>query len=240
MKLRQELELLMLGPLEARDETSLIHLGGPNARMALAALLISANHSVSIDAIVWAIWGDKAPPSAESTVQSHISRLRHILGHDAIVLEDHSYLLVVECEQVDACRFERLVRSAEDTVTSDPEKAAFDARAALALWRGPVLGDLGDKEFAHFEAVRLEEIRLVAVEIEVEAELLAGWALDAVPRLQALTGEYPYRERFWNQLVRALTDVDRRIEAAQAYDRYCRIMQEQGFEPSFQMGELTR
>ena len=238
--MRNELDLLMLGPLEARDDTGLIHLGGPNARMALAALLISANHSVSMDTIVWAIWGDKAPPSAESTVQSHISRLRHILGHDAIVLEDHSYLLVIECEQVDACRFERLVRQAEDLVKTDPENAARDARAALALWRGPVLGDLGDKEFAHFEAVRLEEVRLIAVEIEVEAELGAGWAMDAVPRLQALTAEYPYREHFWRQLVAALTDVDRRIEAAQAYDRYCRIMRDQGFEPSFQFGELAR
>ncbi len=237
-KLNKDLDLLMLGPLEVHGPDGPVPMGGHNARIALAALLLSANHAVATDTLVWAIWGDNPPASAESTVQSHISRLRHLLGHDAIILEDHSYLLEIECEQIDACRFERLVHQAESKLGSDPAGASHDARGALDLWRGPVLGDLGDEEFAHFEGVRLHEMRLEAVEIEMEAEVLVGRELEAVPRLQALTGEYPYRERFWHLLIKSLARVDRRIEASQAYDRYCRILEDQGFEPSFRFGEL--
>lgn len=238
--MNKDLELLMLGPLEVRGPDGLIALGGHNARIALAALLLSANHAIGIDTLAWAIWGDELPHSADSTVQSHISRLRHLLGPDAIILEDHSYMLRAECEQIDACRFERLVRQAEQALETDPNQASHDARAGLDLWRGPVLGDLGDEEFAHFEAVRLHEMRLEAVEIEMDAEVLSGRELEAVPRLQALTGEYPYRERFWHLLIKSLAGVDRRIEGAQAYDRYCEILKERGFEPSFELGELIR
>jgi hypothetical protein len=42
---------------------------------------------------------------------------------------------------------------------------------ALDLWRGPALADFAYHEFARLEAERLEELRLVALEQRIEAEL---------------------------------------------------------------------
>ena len=205
----------------------------------MAALVLSANHAVRADQLAWVVWGDDPPASAEGTIQSYISRLRHLLGPDAIVNEDHSYILVADCEQLDSCRFERLVHEARDQVDDDPQRALDASRAAIALWRGPVLGLLGDEEFGHLEAIRLEELRLLAVEIETEAELLLGRFSECASRLRALVVEYPYRERFWRLLIRALFGDERRLEAMETYDEYARWMEQSGLEPDITFDQLV-
>src|SRR5262249_21820860 len=66
---------------------------------------------------------------------------------------------------------------------------------ALALWRGPPRADVRDEPFARREAARLEELRLLAIETRVEAELALGEHAQAVAELEALTAEHPLRER---------------------------------------------
>ena len=48
------------------------------------------------------------------------------------------------------------------------------AREALALWRGPALADVADEPFAAPEIRRLEELRLEAAELAIDADLAAG------------------------------------------------------------------
>ena len=48
------------------------------------------------------------------------------------------------------------------------------AREALALWRGEALADLADEPFAAAEIRRLEELRLHAGELAIDADLAAG------------------------------------------------------------------
>ncbi|MGI9647278.1 MAG: AfsR/SARP family transcriptional regulator [Acidimicrobiia bacterium] len=237
--MRSDTEILILGPLEARREGDLIHIGGHHLRAVLAALVLSANHSVSTDQLAWVVWGDDPPPSVEGTIQSYISRLRHLLGREAIVNEDHSYTLVADCEQIDACRFERLVHEAREHLSEDPAAALASSRQAIDLWRGPVLGRLGDEEFGHLEAIRLDELRLLAVEIETECELRLGLCAECASRLRALVVEYPYRERFWRLLVGALFADGRRLEAMEAFDEYGRWMAESGLEPEVTFDQLV-
>jgi DNA-binding SARP family transcriptional activator len=237
--MRSDTEILILGPLEARRDGRTIHIGGHHVRAVLAALVLSANHAVRSEQLAWVVWGDDPPPSSEATIQSYISRLRSLLGRDAIINEDHSYILVAECTQLDSCRFERLVQEARDRVDDEPRLALEAARAAIALWRGPVLGLLGDEEFGHLEAIRLEELRLLAVEIETEAELLLERFSECASRLRALVVEYPYRERFWRLLVRALFGDERRLEAMKTYDEYARWMEQSGLEPDVTFDELV-
>ena len=52
-------------------------------------------------------------------------------------------------------------------------------REALALWRGPPLADLAFQPFAQAEIARLEEQRLAALEVRLEADLAAGRHADA-------------------------------------------------------------
>ncbi len=237
--MRPDTEILILGPVEARRNGETIHIGGHHQRAVLAALVLSANHSVRADELAWVVWGDDPPPSADGTIQSYVSRLRHLLGSDAILNEDHSYMLVAECEQLDSCRFERLVHEARARLADDPGAALEATRAAIALWRGPVLGLLGDEEFGHLEAIRLEELRLLAVEIETECELRLGQWAECASRLRALVIEYPYRERFWRLLVQALFVDGRRLEAMATYDEYQRWMSDSNLESENTFDELV-
>ena len=45
---------------------------------------------------------------------------------------------------------------------------------ALGAWRGPPLADLADELFAQPAIERLEEMRLAALELRIEAELALG------------------------------------------------------------------
>lgn len=233
------MEVLILGPLEVRRGGHPVHVGGPHLRAVLAALVLSANHAVPLDQLAWVVWGDDPPPGSDATMQSYISRLRSTLGAESIHTVDHCYMLVAGCEQIDACRFERLVHVARDHLGSEPEQALEEARRAIALWRGPVLGELGDHEFAHLEAIRLDELRLLAVEIETESEVLLGRLSESASRLRALVVEYPHRERFWRLLVQALSADNRRIEARNAFREYEAWLAESGLEPEVSFDDLV-
>ena len=237
--MRADTEILILGPLEAVRDGTPMHIGGPHLRAVLAALVLSANHAVSIEQLAWVVWGDEPPPSYEGTIQSYVSRLRSLLGREAIHNEDHAYILTAECEQLDACRFERLVHQARDEIEHDPSAARESARRAIGQWRGPVLGRLGDEEFAHLEAIRLDELRLLAVEIETECELRLGRYSECASRLRALVVEYPYREHFWRLLVPALFADERRLEAMAAFDEYQAWLETAGLEPEATFDQLV-
>jgi len=68
----------VLGPLEVRIEGAAIELYGKPATL-LALLLLHANEWVSSDQIVEALWGDRAPASANRNVKTYIWQLRRTL-----------------------------------------------------------------------------------------------------------------------------------------------------------------
>ena len=51
--MRADTEILILGPLEARRDGTPMHIGGPHLRALLAALVLSANHAVTVDQQAW-------------------------------------------------------------------------------------------------------------------------------------------------------------------------------------------
>ncbi len=84
-------------------------------------------------------------------------------------------------------RFEQLVERGADLLeTGNPAQAAALLTDALALWRGRALADLAYEPFARQEAERLEELRLVALEQRLEAELELGRDAELVGELEAL------------------------------------------------------
>ncbi len=234
-----DIEIFVLGPLTVRRNGSEVRLGGRQSKLVFGTLLVSVNHAVSLDRLAWAVWGESPPVSAENSIQSYISRLRHLLGAESIEVLDHSYALQASCDQIDSCRFERLVATARESLGGDIEGALEQSRDALRMWRGEAFGDLAYEEFAQLEALRLSELRLTAVEIETEAEIGLGKGSEAIARLQGLTVEYPHRDRFWHLLIRALGRGDRLLEAGDVYDRYCRLLLQSGLEPHQGFDELV-
>jgi YVTN family beta-propeller protein len=226
-----------------------VPLGGTKQRAVLALLVLHANNVVSVDRLIDELWGEHPPESAANMLQGYVSRLRKVLEphrrrgeHELLVSRPPGYVLQISAEQLDAERFARLVddgrRLLED---GDVAAAAAQLRAALELWRGPALGDLAYEPFAQHEAERLEELRLLALEDRVDADLAAGRHDVLVPELQELVAKHPLRERLCAQLMAALYRSGRQVEALEVYRRTSRALRERlGIEPGPALVQLER
>jgi pimeloyl-ACP methyl ester carboxylesterase len=108
------------------------------------------------------------------------------------------------------------------------------------LWRGPALAEFAEP-FARHEGARLEELRLAAVELRIEAELALGHQRDVVGELEKLTGQHPLRERLRSQHMLALYRSGRHAEALTSYQTFrWTLADELGIEPSAALRELER
>ena len=96
-------------------------------------------------------------------------------------------------------------------------KAAGALDRALALWRGAALADVAYEPFAQAAISALHELRITALEQQIETDLALGRHAEVVGRLPALIADHPYRERLRGQLMLALYRCDRQADALQAY-----------------------
>ena len=150
-------------------------------------------------------------------------------------------MLEVREDELDVARFERAVADARRALAQgDPENATERLGQALALWRGPALAEFSEP-FARHEGARLEELRLAAVELRIEAELALGHQRDVVGELETLIAQHPLRERLRSQHMLALYRSGRHAEALASYQTFRRTLAEElGIEPSASLRELER
>jgi DNA-binding SARP family transcriptional activator/class 3 adenylate cyclase/tetratricopeptide (TPR) repeat protein len=238
------MDFRILGPLEVLDEGREVALGGSKQRALLAVLVLHANETLSTDRLIEELWGEHQPATAAKTVQVHVSRLRKALagGGDLLVTRERGYRLELEPDSVDAHQFERLLAEARDELGAErPEQAAAHLERALALWRGEPLADLAYEPFAQREVARLADLRVAAVELQIDAKLELGGHAEVVAQLEALIAEHPFRERLRGQLMLALYRSDRQADALQAYqDARRKLVEELGIEPGERLRELER
>ena len=152
------------------------------------------------------------------------------------------YVLRVEPDALDLHRFERLVDEGRSLLTRGrAADAAERLRDALALWRGPALADFAYESFAQAAIARLEEMKLAAIELRIDADLALGRHDELVGELEALVTEHPLRERLRSYLMTALYRSGRQAEALEAYqDARRALVDELGIDPRPQLQELER
>jgi DNA-binding SARP family transcriptional activator len=239
-------EFRVLGSLEARSAGGAVKIGGAKQRALLAVLLVHANSVVSVDRLADVLWGDAPPSDAAAALQTCVSRLRAALEGAArgqgsgLATRAPGYVLCVDPDQVDASRFERLVHQGL-RLTDEHELATAAATLdeALRLWRGRAFVEFADDEFARTEALRLEELRRVAIDGRVEANLMLGYHQELVGQLEGTVAADPLRERPRAQLMLALYRCGREAEALRAYQEYRRhLADELGIEPSRELASL--
>ena len=228
----------VLGALEVSRSGELIALGGPKQRSVLALLLIRANRVVPSDELIDQLWGDSPPSTARKTLQGYVTHLRKALGPERLEWRSPGYVVHVDGGELDAMRFEDLLRDARRA--DQPDQAAGLYREALALWSGHPYADLSGNGALSAEVTRLEEVRLGALEARIAADLDAsGYAVDLVSELQVLTAEYPLRERLWGSLMVALYRAGRQADALAAYQRARDILADElGVDPSGDLQQL--
>src|SRR5215218_5484708 len=202
----------LLGPLEVLHRGEAVPTGGQRKRALLARLLLEANRTVSVDALVDALWGEHVPSTAVKMVHIYVSQLRKVLPSEALQTRPPGYRLEVAPEAVDLLRFERLRKQGRE--------ALADGDAVTA-------------------AAHLDELRLLAVEDRVDAELALGRHRDVAGELQALLASHPLRERPRRQLMLALYRQGRHAEALAAFHELrAALRDELGIDPSAGLADL--
>src|SRR4051794_22343859 len=170
-------EFRVLGPLEVVDGTEVVPVPGAKQGALLAMLLLHANEIVSSGRLLDELWADAPPSSGMTALQVRVSQLRKALGPagDAIVTRPPGYVLQIAADQLDLHRFQRLLGDADRALQRDEAATAWARlEEALALWRGPALADFMYESFAQAAIGRLEELRIVAQELRIDAGLRLG------------------------------------------------------------------
>ncbi|MGX4732108.1 BTAD domain-containing putative transcriptional regulator [Kitasatospora griseola] len=231
----------LLGPLELTDDGISIHLPGEKLRAIMATLALSPRMSVSSSELIDELWGERLTRNAANSLQSHVARLRRILAERSgkpqlrnLIETTHSgYVLRVDPDLVDAQRFSRIVAGLEGYRREPPQRIVELLTEGLALWRGPALLDAGHGMICRTAYVRLEETRLVALELLIDAKLEVGQSQIVVPEIEQLCLQHPLRERFCEQLMTALYLSGRQADALDVFHRTRhRLTNDLGLEPS--------
>lgn len=230
----------VLGSIEAEGSEGPVALGGARQRRLLGGLLAADGRIVTAERLAAAVWGDELEPpdTGPKVVQSYVSRLRSALGDGCVLTHDGGYSLPLDGHEVDGTRFEDLVTRAR---AERPGPALATLATALAMWRGPAFGEFAGERWARPHATRLEELRLVAHELRIQALLDTGRHAEAVPELEALTAEHPLRDRLHAHHLLALYRSGRQAEALRAFVAHrAYLADETGLEPSRELVDLER
>jgi tetratricopeptide (TPR) repeat protein/DNA-binding SARP family transcriptional activator len=239
-----DLEFRVLGPVELWSGGQQHDLGAARARCVLAILLLTLGTVVPAEALIDRLWDTRPPPKARESLSAYIARLRgslrQALGDSArLTGRAAGYVLEVDPESVDVCRFRRLRRQADAlTASGDYDDAAALLREADGLWRGQALAGIGGDWVARMRD-SLEEERRSGIVARVECELEAGRHAGLVGELGHLMVAYPLDEMFIAHQMTALYRSGRAGDALGLYrETRSRLAEELGTEPGPMLSEL--
>ncbi|MFF2348880.1 BTAD domain-containing putative transcriptional regulator [Kitasatospora sp. NPDC058115] len=217
------------------DDGTPVPLGGARLRALLAALALRHGRPVPADLLVDEVWDADPPQDSSAALQTLVGRLRRTIGRDRVGSGPAGYWLTDPV--TDLGEFQRLAGEGRRALErGDHAEAAERLRAALALWRGPVLADLPDRGGP---ATRLEAQREEARRHRITADLGLGRAAELVAELAELCERQPLDEPLQYLMVRALHESGRTAEALQHYERTRRALAEElGVDPGRQLRTL--
>jgi DNA-binding SARP family transcriptional activator/Tfp pilus assembly protein PilF len=227
-----EARVRLLGPVDVLvgDTPRPVH--GLRRKAILAALALQPGEIVSADRLLDIAWDGRAPATA---LQSHMSRLRTVLGdRSAILARPPGYVLTVGTDVQSA---EHLIR--QGTEAADPRERETHLRAAIALWRDRPLADFAALAWFDDHARRLEQLLLQARSTLVDARLALGQHAQLIPELEDLCRQNPLHEQLFRQLMLALYRAGRQSDALATYHRLRRTLDEElGVDPSQPLRDL--
>lgn len=233
----------VLGPLEVYCHGRRHTPSAPKLRRVLGLLLLRFNSVVSTDAVITELWDDEPPVSAMTTTHTYIYHLRKLLSADSqelLVTKPPGYLLSLDWEQLDANVYERLIEQGTRLLERGHAREASDRlREAQRLWKGPPLANTPCGRLLRGQTVRLEELRIRAIEARIEADMRIGRERMLVGELRSLVALHPLNEWFHARLIEVLHRSGRRAEALEAYQTLRRTLKDElGLEPAPELRKL--
>ncbi|HEY2639214.1 MAG TPA: BTAD domain-containing putative transcriptional regulator, partial [Streptosporangiaceae bacterium] len=238
----------LLGPVDVHVSGMAAGISQPGLKVLLAMLALSANHVVPVSTLVYALWQEDASRQREKNLHVQVHLLRRRLADlepgrrtSRILTAPPGYLLSIGDGELDVESFASLARRGRVLAGADDPAAASEVFGqALALWRGPALGDVAHTSpRLEAEAAGLEEQRLAACEDKADADLAAGRHSYLAGYLPAMIAQFPLRERLRGQLMLALYRCGRQGDALSAYrDARQVLAHELGLDPGPQLQAL--
>lgn len=227
----------ILGSVEISDGDGWRPVTAGRCRAVLGSLAAHAPHPATVDEIIDDVWELRPPGSAPTQVYGYVGKLRSLLGdREGPVLHrsDAGYTLRVGGLGLDAHRFEAMVGRGLDVFrTGRLEESRAVLEEALALWRGEPFHGAPPGARAQEMSVRLEKLRMSAVEHRLQARIDCGEHAGVVDDLHDQVSRHPFREHLWRQLLVALYRSGREAEALHEYGRLRRTLADElGTDPS--------
>lgn len=221
-------------------------LGTPKQKAILSSLIINRNHPVGKERLISDAWEDRPPDKPEASLHTYIAELRKLVteagldGKAVLATKATGYQLALAEDQCDIGRFQAKSAAGMRVLKEGRfQEGRLLLVAALAEWKGPVLSDLRDLQFAQVFATALDRDHLTTIEMWAEAEIACGRASTLLSRLEELVTEHPYEEPLWAQLITALYVTDRQTDALEACRRLRKILRDdQGADPVSRIQEL--
>ncbi|MFF3400400.1 BTAD domain-containing putative transcriptional regulator [Streptomyces sp. NPDC002659] len=210
----------ILGPLQVEfgDDRS-GHVQGKK-QLLLAALLLRANRSVSVDQISELMWGAEPPRSAVRNIRTYVWQLRSCFGFEGsrIVVTESGYLLSVLEGELDLEEFERLLRDGRALLMAGKHsESAIELEKALTLWRGSPFGSAYLSDALRVEAAWISEKRISAFEDLMNVMLALGRHREVVERVTLVLRDNKLRESLHRIHIVALSRSERQADALKAY-----------------------
>jgi DNA-binding SARP family transcriptional activator/pimeloyl-ACP methyl ester carboxylesterase len=232
----------VLGPVTVADNDGAERpVERPAVRALLAALVTKVGRVITVDDLVASLWPEGQPDNPTDALHSRLRRLRQVLNEagldGALSREPAGYRLSLPEDEIDVVVFEDLMKRAG--VEADPAARLAHLDEALSLWRGTAYAEFPDNFVLRLEAIRLDELRLAALEKRGGLLLEIGRAADAVADMEQFVRENPHRELAWSALMRGLYATGRQVDATRAYDDYRkRLANDLGLEPTSGLQQL--
>jgi DNA-binding SARP family transcriptional activator len=211
-------------------------LSGRKGRRLFAYLVANRRRVIRREQLTELLWPRNPPASPEEGLNVHMTRLRTVLGKDAIVGRSDVRLelgddVVVDVEAAQARHEEATRHLAED----DPTAAIRAARAALAVLQQDFLPEFDDDEWVRERRIELQGAIPELLEIEARAALVLGGSELALAETAAkvLLELRPYRESDYRLLMRAYAASGNAVEALLVYERLRqRLIDDLGIPPT--------
>ncbi len=239
------MEIRILGPLVLSHAGRTAVPTAPKPRSVLALLLLNADQTVQVPALIQDLWGTTPPVSAQTTLQTYVLQIRKCIGRllnisaaevakRLLVTVPGGYLLSTAAAEFDLRTFEQYAATGRQALAAgDNVEAAALLMQACDLWRGPALADIRAGTVAEPRLKALEQVRLNTLEQSIEARMRLGQHQDVLAELTVLMAEHELNENLCAQLMVALHRSGRRREALAAFHRLRSTMiEELGLEPS--------
>ncbi|MDQ6873932.1 MAG: AAA family ATPase [Actinomycetota bacterium] len=236
-------ELRLIGPfgvcVDGREVANA--LGSRKGRRLLQMLAVQRGEFTSTDRIVDRLWPAVPPRRPEDNVATLVSRLRRVLGAEAISGDRGGYALANSADvHVDVAEVERLVGEAQARVHVAPALSMAAAGRALdLLGRGDLLEGEVDAEWAESARAAVRRLRHRGRLLAAEAALGTGDASAAQQAAQAAVVADPLDESATRLLMRAQQQAGEPAAALATYERLRTVLADElGTDPAPETRQL--